>query len=608
MFVSIPLCYILFMDGIKLPIFLLVVVLLLGVYLFNPFAVPDPASRPQTTPGKTAEPVKTAEETVESARAAFEKTDYNKVIALLEPHKGSAEFDIQRMLGYSYAGIKSFDPAIVAFEKALEQRKVPEIGYSLAYLYEITGRVMVARMLYEDLRAAKLPPKMERAVYEGLARTSAFENDAKLTLKYNSELIKKYPDSPEGYVALIKLFRHLGHTRDLPTLVKAGDMHQLENFDYNFWLGTIYFDTGNFDEALKRFQRCIKLTPDNSTPYYYSYRILKRQKNIEQALQELEKYHRLNPLLPHIFFEAAIDAKNENKLPLAYKFLRSALTMDRILLGRDDKGAMTAIERMVKAKGTELEKKFLTAFINYINGDYKIAREQVIHLTSSLKGTEFEDDARRILRECDLLEMQDESYNEHLRELRRQKELENAARLQEMTVTTDIDDETEADLIKRKAMMNPNDLRLQYTAGLKLARMGNIADAKRFLDSAIRLNPNILEPNYSMAKILIHEENLAEARSYIDRALKINPNNSQTLSISADLYLRNQDFSRAKSHAEGALKANPNNGEARLVLAQLCTKNGDTRGAIQQINQGLEVERDPERRQQLVRLKESLKE
>ena len=594
------------MDGLKLPLFLLILVLALGVYLFNPFAQPKTISKPKPEPAKTADPVKSQDEVIKAAQKALENSDYAKILELLEPHFDNANFEIYRLLGYAYSGIKRFDPGIVAFEKALEQRKVPEVGYSLAYLYEITGRVTVARMLYEDLRSARLPPKMERAVYEGLARTSAFENNAKQTLRYNYELIKKYPDSPEGYVALIKLFRHLGHTRDLPTLVKAGDAHQINNFDYNFWLGTIYFDTGNFTEALKRFQRCIKINPDNSTPYYYSYRILKRQKNIEQALQELEKYHRLNPLLPHTFFEAAIDAKNEGKILLAYRFLRSALTMDRILLGRDDKGAMHTIERHIKSKGSELDKKFITAFINYINGDYKIAREQITHLTSAVKNTEYEDDARRIIRECDLLAMQDARYNQHLRELQRQKELENAARLQEMTVKTEIEEETEADLIKRKAMMNPNDLRLQYAAGLKLAKMGHIADAKRFLDSAIRLNPNILEPNYSMAKILIHEDNLSEARSYIDRALKINPNNSQTLSISADLYLRGQDFSQAQSHAEGALKTNPNNGEARLILAQIFLNNGDNRSAIDQINMGLEVERDPERRKQLLRLKENL--
>ncbi len=596
------------MDGIKLPIILLIIVLVLGVYLFNPFAPPKPGPKPKAEPvATTTEPEQTLEELTSSAQAAFMKSDYNGVIKLLEPHHTVANHEIQRLLGYSYAGVKRFDPAIVAFEKSLDLRKTPEVGYSLAYLYEITGRISVARMLYEDLRKARLLPKTERAIYEGLARTSSFENDAKLTLKYNSELIRKFPNSPEGYVALIKLFRHLGHTRDLPALVKAGDKYQLENFDYNFWLGTIYYDTGKFDEALKRFRRCIKITPDNSTPYYYSYRILKRQKNIEQALKELEQYHRLNPLLPHIFFEAAIDAKNENKILLSYKFIRSALTMDRVLLGRDDKGAMYAIERQIRAKGSELDKSFLTAFTNYINGDYKIAREQILHLDAAVKGGEYEDDARRILRECDLLEMQDERYNNHVRELQRQKELESAAMMQQMAVNTDIDEETEADLIKRKAMMNPNDLRLQYAAGLKLARMGFIADAKRFLDDAIRLNPNTLEPNYSMAKILIHEDNFPEARSYIDRALKINPNSSQTLSISADLYLRNRDFSRAKSEAEGALKANPNNGEARLVLARIHLGNGDAKNAIREVNMGLEVERDPERRQQLVRLKENLK-
>ncbi|EKD81991.1 MAG: hypothetical protein ACD_39C01532G0001, partial [uncultured bacterium] len=226
------------MDGIKLPIFLLVIVMLLGFYLFNPFARPDPGSKPKPVQTSTKTPAKTAQETVAAANTAFASVDYAKVIELLEPHRTSEEFDIQRLLGYSYAGVKRFDPAIVAFEKAMESRKVPEIGYSLAYLYEITGRVTVARMLYDDLRQAKLPPKMERAVYEGLARTSSFENDSKLTLKYNTELIKKYPDSPEGFVALIKLFRQVGHTRDLPTLVKAGDTHHLGNFDYNFWLGT----------------------------------------------------------------------------------------------------------------------------------------------------------------------------------------------------------------------------------------------------------------------------------------------------------------------------------------------------------------------------------
>lgn len=595
------------MDGIKLPIFLLIIVLVLGFYLFDPFGKPAPRVRPvPSKSGSVEKPSQGIDDAIKEASEPFNKGDFEKVISILQPHGDANNYEVQRMLGYAYAGAKLFDPGIIAFEKSLELRKVPENAYSLAYLYEITGRLNVARMLYEDLLSAELPPKMQRSTYEGLARTSVFENDTRISWKHNTELVKKYPDSPEGFVALIKIMKNSGQTKDLDKIVSIGDKYHQNHFEYNFWLGALYYEMGNFDESLRRFRTCIKITPDNSTPYYYSYRILKRQQNIEKALADLEKYHRLNPLLPHIFFEGAIDAKNEGKLDIAYKFIRSALTMDRTLLGRDDKGTMNAVERMVKASGSELDKKFLTAFVNYINGDYKIAREQIIHLTEAVKGTPLEEDARRILRECDILAMQDDRYAAHVRELQRQKEFEQAAQLQSMSADTGMEDETEVDIIKRKAMINPNDLRLQYSAGLQLAKLGYIEDAKRFFDNAIRINPNIMEPNYSMAKLLLHEENYSEARSYIDRALKINPNSSQTLSFSAGLYLKSRDYSRAQSEAEGALKANPNNGEARLVLAEIHRNNNDTRQALQHINLGLEVEKDPSRREQLLRLKENL--
>ncbi len=600
------------MDGLKIPVFLLIVVLALGLFLFNPFAGKQPPGRTrpsstQTGPGPETAASADSNAAVKAAKEPFEKGNFDKVIEILQTHRDVADFDLQRMLAYSLAGVKQFDPAILAFEKTLEMRKIPENAYSLAYLYEITGRINVARILYEQLLGAELLPKMRRAVYEGLARTTAYENDTRLALKYNTELVKNYPDSPEGVVALIKLLKNSGQLKGLESLVALGEKHHSRNFEYNFWLAVLYYDAGKFDDAMKHFKRCIEITPENSTPYFYTYHILKRQKNIEQALADLEKYHKLNPLLPHIFFEASIDAKKENRLDLAYKFFRSAVTMDRTLLGRDDKGAMHAIERMIKANGSELDKKFLQAFVNYINGDYKIAREQVTHLTGEIKGTAYEDDGRRIIRECDLLAAQDARYAAHSAGLKQQKQLENLSRLETVVSTPGLDPDTPADKLKRQAMQNPNDLRLQYTAGLELARMGHLDAAKTFIGNAIRLNPNLVEPNYSMARVLMFEENLPEARNFIDQALKVNPNNSQTLSMSALMHMQNRDFMRAQSDAEGALKANPNNGEARLVLAEVFARNSDFRRALQEIDLGLEVESDPHRREQLLRLKDSLR-
>ncbi|HNX75130.1 MAG TPA: tetratricopeptide repeat protein, partial [Candidatus Rifleibacterium sp.] len=570
------------MDGIKLPIFLLLIVLALGVFLFNPFSGKQTPgkTRPAKTPGTTsgsAEQAGSANSAaaVKAARQPFEKSNYEEVVKILSPFRDVADFDLQRMLAYSFAGLKFFDAAIIAFEKTLESRKIPENAYSLAYLYEITGRINVARILYEQLISAELPTKMRRAVYEGLARTSTYENDLKLALKYNTELVKNYPDSPEGVVALIKLLRTAGQLKGLENLVNLGEKYHSRNFDYNFWLGALYYDSGRFDDSMKHFKRCIEIDPNNSTPYFYTYNILKKQKNIEQALADLEKYHRLNPLLPQIFFEASIDAKKENRLDLAYKFFRSAVTMDRTLLGRDDKGTMNAVERMIKANGSALDKTFLTAFINFINGDYKISREQITHLTPELKGSAYEDDGRRIIRECDILAMQDARYASHVASLQQQRQLENMARLETVVSTPGLDADTPADQLKRQAMQNPNDLRLQYTAGLELAKLGHLDAARIFFGNAIRLNPNLVEPNYSMAKVLIFEESFADARAYLDQALKVNPNNSQTLSLSALLHMQNRDFLRAQSDAEGALKANPNNGEARLVLAEVFARNSD---------------------------------
>lgn len=594
------------MDGIKLPIILLIIVLALGVFLLNPFSGKKKI-RTEEPSESVAENIDQGDST-ELAEKAFSQRNFQKTLSLLEGQEKNKDYKIQRMLGYSYAALKRFDDAIIAFEKTLDQRKVPENGYSLAYLYEITGRTTVSRMLYEDLLKADLPPKMKKGVYEGLARTSVFENNTKAAFKYNMEMVKKYPDSPEGFVALVKILRNTGQIKGLENLSKLGDKFHAKNFELNFWLGVLYFEIGNFDNSLKRFKACIDIDSSNSTPYYYTYRILKRQKNIEQALADLEKYHKLNPLLPHIFFEAAIDAKNEGRLDLSYKFLRSSYTMDRTLLGRDDKGTMRAVERMIKKNGSELDKKFLSAFINYINGDHKIAMDQVRHLLPQLKSSELETDAKRILSECLNLDQQEKNYQGYLAQLERQKQLEQQALLNASSgkAQQEFENETEAELIMKKAMINPNDLRMQYYAGLQLARIGAVEDAKRFFKNTLRLNPNVLEANYSLAKVLMFQEQNRNARNYIDNALKINPNNSQTLSMSAVLHMKERDYSRAISDAEGALKANPNNGEARLVLAEVAMGNSNYKSALKQINMGLEIERDPERRQKLLRIKANI--
>jgi tetratricopeptide (TPR) repeat protein len=597
------------MDDLKIPVILLLVVLVISAFLFNPFEK-TPTKFPKPTVNKMPQHKFSDNDlarTTKEAKKLFQNNDYSKVLELLQKYKDEQSYEIQKMLAFSLAASKKFDEAIVAFEKTLKIRMIPENGYSLAYLYEITGRTKVARMLYEDLLSASVSSSLKKRIYEGLARTASFENDTRKTIKFNLALIKKYPSSPEGFIAMIKLMKMTGKTKGLDKLLKRGDQFHKNNFEYNFWIGNLYFEMGNFQKALTRFKTCIKLDASNSTPYYYSYRILKRQKNIEQALKELEKYYNLNPLLPHIFFEASIDAKNDGQIDLAYKFIRNALTSDRTLLGRDDKGTLKAVERNMKKNKSKLEKDFFYSFYDFINGDFKAAKAQLQKLLPLIKDTHTKRDARKMLAECRLIEKQEMAYQNYLINQQRAKQLKNQPQ-KSNKIRTQVEEETEIDVLKKKAMMNPNDLRLQYLTGLKLAEAGDLKASKTFLQSALRLNPNILEANFSLAKIYIHEKNSIEARKHINKALKINPNSSQALSLSANLYLENNDFSRATSDAEGALKSNPNNGEARLVLAQIHVRNHDFAAAINEIDLGLEVEAHPQRRDQLIQLKRSLRE
>ncbi len=290
------------MSGIKLPITLLFIVIIASVFLLDPFSS-RPTHDQKPTDKQTPAVAKSAKDRIAEAKNAFKQKDFQKTVSLLAQFRNEKNYEIQRMLGYSYAGLKMFDPAIVAFEKSLEMRKVPENGFSLAYLYEITGRLKVARLLYEDVLRADLPPKMRRAVYEGLSRTSVYENNTKAAFKYNMEMVKKYPDSPEGFVALIKIIRNTGLLKGLDNLVARGDKFHGKNFEYNFWLGVLYFEVGKLDRALERFKTCISVSPDNSTPYYYTYRIKKKKKNLKQVFGDAYKEYckKTWRLIPYVF-------------------------------------------------------------------------------------------------------------------------------------------------------------------------------------------------------------------------------------------------------------------------------------------------------------------
>jgi len=590
------------MDKLAIP--LVILIALIGVFLF--LAQPKRSvTSPETMKPKTSADIKAAKIKGEEA---IEKGEYAEAIRVLEPFSSSDDPEIHGMLGYAYSGVQNFNLSAQAFEKAIKKNRNPPMVYALAYVYQTMGEEGKALPLFQELSQGNLPPPVLGKVFLGLARAANWTGNSKSALDAYKKAIKLDPKQVDAFVGFFKVSRNVGKTADFDSIVQLGDQHHGEKFDYNFWKGFFLQEINEDSKALEAFKKCVSLNPENSSSYYYLYKILRKSKKIEEALKALGEFYSLTPALPYVFFQAALDAKNENRLDLAFKFLRGSVLYDRTLLSRDDEGAFAAVQKYIDQKGTAEEKKFMKVFMDYVNGDIKTARSQASSMENQLKDSKLAADLQRIVFECDQILRKEAEYRDYQAALKAQKLA--AIRQLGQTVKTPsnvIEKETPLDVIKRQAMANPKDPRLQYSAAIRFAEAGDMEGAKQFLRETLRANPNVSEAYYSMAKIALLEKNNAEAEENLEKALKIRSENSQARSLLASLKLQNGDVEKAIEEARGALSCNPANSEARFVLAEAFMKQAKADKALEQINYALEIEVDPERIQKLKDMQKQLR-
>lgn len=594
------------MESVKVPFILLV--LLVGVFLYmgSPFKPPQ-TTRATATPTPTVKPPNMNDQ-LKKASEAFDKNDFQTIIQALDSFKTSDDHRVQSLLGYGYAGLKDLPAAAEAFEKALKGRRDPSYAYSLAYVYETMGEFAKARDQYQDLKSAPLTKGVMLKVILGIARCSALINEPKAAFEAYKEALKEDPTRLDSYLGILKLMKSAGSYQMIPKLREKGDQYHSENFMYNFLLGNLYYDSGDFEKALTAFQKAAKIDPKNSSPFYYIYRIYRKTRKIEEAVNELEKFYVLNPYLPFIFYQAALDSKNENRLDLAFKFLRTSVIMERALLGRDDNGTIYAVERYVQENGTSDEKLFMQVFKEYTGGNFRKALELAIKSAPKLKDRRLQMDNDRLIVEVRSLVAGEDKYNSYLAGMREQQDAAMAALKAKMAEKGNQPEAVKADPgdeLKRVALSNPKDAKLQYSTALQLARLGDLDGAKTFLRETIRANPTISEAYYSLGKIAKVQGDLNEASNHLLQAVKVNPANSQAHSMLATIFLDMNDTERARQCAESAINNNPNNSEARLVLAKIFSQTNKQR-ALDEIEIGLAVEQDPQKQQEFASLKSQL--
>ncbi|MBF0406721.1 MAG: tetratricopeptide repeat protein [Candidatus Riflebacteria bacterium] len=599
------------MNKIVIP--LILVIFLAGVMFI--FMIPKrPAKPTKTTPVKiTPAETKLSEDShltkmSKKVSAVIESGDYVAAMKELSTYKKydkSPEF--MALEGLIYAGMKNFQMARLSFENSLKLKNDPVILYSLARILDTTGDIENANRLYYELAKIPLPPTTMKNVRMGCANTDLqlgkTENAEKIFLKVLSE----HADCLEAYLGLFSTMQITGNVRKLSEIRIDGDINFSRNFEYVFNLGKLYYNSGNMLEAKQCFSDAASINPENSTPYYYLYRILRQSKQIPEAVKEMEKFHARNSILPYILFQAAIDARNEKKMSTAMKFYSSSTLRDLSLLGKDDEGTFKDIEKFVSTSGSAEEKAYFEVFNLFVNGDVEGAKKSLITAKNIINAANFKEDLDKIEYELYKKTAKEEQYNSYQSE--QKKIQENAlGRLKAMilarkAVAGDIGKTDKLDELKTKALNNPNDDKLQYETALELAKAGDREGAKIFFRQAIVANPASYEPYYSLGKIAKSEGNIVEAISHLEQAVKTTPQSSQAHSYLASLLLENGYSDIAVSTAEKALSVNPGNSEARVVIARMHFQKGDKEQALKQVNLALKFDTDPERKAELENLK-----
>ena len=583
------------MNDLKLPVFLLVCLIAgVGYYFYANSQKPAPVVKPKVVKTISEEEFKEKKaqeeaDFVKKVSVSFEKGDYKETLKELSEHQNSTNYDIQRMLAYSFSYNKEYDRAIIAFEKLLKIRKMPIDGYALALIYEVTGRYSAAASLYMELAPLSLPPNLKKNVLEGIARISVCLPENEDFYRYIEKLIEDHPDSQDGVIGLIKLKHQNNKFDNIDSLVETGNKFFENNFTYNYELAQLYEDAGKLDESLTFYKKCIKLEPKTYSTYLDCYRLLKNHNKSKEAVEVLEPFLESGQLFyPTIFFETAESAHKLKLYRQAFRFYLAAVISNPKLLGKEDGGLVADIETYYKTNGSKNEKVLANAFISFLNGDYKTTLSDIESNKTELDKSKLKSDSQALYDACDKLYKADkkrddeikayEDYvmakesEERLRQLAAKQKKEEASKV--ALGSSEVNKMNDSEL-KVRALKNNKDYNIQMeTANAFFARQ-KLLDAKVYLVNAANINKTAHMPYFELAKIYSIEKDYAKAKNNIQEAIKRNPSDVNSLSFASTICLNNNELDAAKEYAESAIRLSPNNSIAKISLAKIYAQQGD---------------------------------
>ena len=374
------------------------------------------------------------------------------------------------------------------------------------------------------------------------------------------------------------------------------------NFDARLLLGQIAFVNKDYDQALRQFEVCQRLTPGNPLPFYEAaetYSVLKQTSKAVQALQDSihadKTYVPAYLVLAHFYqlqgdsqlqlatLRTAIDANPAEKAPYI------AAATFYVKEGKTD--LLPTLFAQLRRATKDNPATLLTIGEFYFGvGDVQRAQQL---LNEALSRDSKNAPARRRLIEIDLNQREWDAAEKLDAELLKQEPGDPMGRLFQARLQFVQGARTKAISSLEQLVHDNPDLALpKFYLGVAYATQGESARAISTLNDTVQQDPNFIWADIGLAELYLQQQSPKLALDFANKALNLNPNFVPAMLLQANVYTQLGDYNSAENKLRILSAGQPNNPTVLEADAVLSARQKRYTDAEQQLESALRIQPD----------------
>lgn len=608
------------MRGLGLPVYLLCFLVIGMAALFLPGIM-----RPASDKG-LGKPTLSGEQrrALDQAEKALLEQRLSEAKQLLDPLRSFQDLRVRLLLAEldGYANPLPADRLAIMEKEVRADRGLSSV-FHLARVAELSGDLPRAKSFLQELASTSyLAPDLQVPVQIRLASISAALGDHPLAIKISQGILLTQPGNEEMFQLFLRSLRASKGRVKPDLLLDIADHQHASHLECQSLLTAYLFDAGLKDEGIRRLERCLKLSPNDTSILSQLYVRYRQSKQWDRALDAFQRCLELGHAFPKqaqvakAAFEAAREASTLGRSKQAFLFLRFALLRDRSLLEGGGEDTFTAISNLIQGEGNAEEKAVLAIFWRFMNGEPREALSAAQKIGPSLKDQVLARDIGVIQKACQGVLSGDEAYKKYLQDLEGARQptrpvpttpavpvASETTTAKPLVASAPVSKPPEEEMpaltgnpridnILTEAKSFSHDAGRQRQAADNLVLLQAWELAERLMKRLSERDPADWQARYRLGVIAWHFQRFEEATDHLQETIRLKPDDAKARAKLARVLAQRGDFPQALEEAKTAIAKDPNSSEAHLVMAQVLFNRGRPDEALEEVNKGLAVEFD----------------